>query len=130
MASETSISVALKEEESIKEGIYVPDGIVPVCQCGCLIQEGADNIDINTEIIDDKDTFQEFQKRFPFVRHNLKLFQKLWENVLEFLVPLALRTVGMTFVSLKEEESIKEGVLCPRWHCSRLSRGMSHTRGC
>jgi hypothetical protein len=28
----------------------------------------------------------------------LKLFQKLWENVLEFLVPLALRTVGMTFV--------------------------------
>jgi hypothetical protein len=25
-------------------------------------------------------------------------FQKLWENVLEFLVPLALRTVGMTFV--------------------------------
>jgi hypothetical protein len=37
--------------------IYVPDGIVPVCQCGCLIQEGADNIDINTEIIDGKDTF-------------------------------------------------------------------------
>jgi hypothetical protein len=50
-------SVALKEEESIKEGIYVPDGIVPVCQGGCLIQEGADNIDINTEIIDGKDTF-------------------------------------------------------------------------
>ena len=50
-------SVALKEEESIKEGVYVPDGIVPVCQGGCLIQEGADNIDINTEIIDGKDTF-------------------------------------------------------------------------
>jgi hypothetical protein len=43
-------SVALKEEESIKEGVYVPDGIVPVCQGGCLMQEGADNIDINTEI--------------------------------------------------------------------------------
>jgi hypothetical protein len=57
----------LKEEESIKEGVYVPDGIVPVCEGG-------------------------------FVRRNLKLFQKLWENVLEFLVPLALRTVGMTFV--------------------------------
>jgi hypothetical protein len=50
-------SVALKEEESIKEGVYVPDGIVSVCQGGCLIQEGADNIDINTEIIDGKDTF-------------------------------------------------------------------------
>ena len=50
-------SVALKEEESIKEGVYVPDGIVPVCQGGCLIQEGADNIDINTEIIEGKDTF-------------------------------------------------------------------------
>jgi hypothetical protein len=100
-------SVALKEEDSIKEGVHVPDGIVHVCQGGCLIQEGADNIYINTETIDGKDTtlenFQyllkviskqpkEFQKRFPFVRHNLKLFQKLWENVLEFLVPLALRT--------------------------------------
>jgi hypothetical protein len=50
-------SVALKEEESIKKGVYVPDGIVPVCQGGCLIQKGADNIDINTEIIDGKDTF-------------------------------------------------------------------------
>ena len=50
-------SVALKEEDSIKEGVYVPDGIVPVCQGGCLIQEGADNIDINTETIDGKDTF-------------------------------------------------------------------------
>ena len=49
-------SVALKEEDSIKEGVYVPDGIVPVCQGGCLIQEGADNIDINTETIDGKDT--------------------------------------------------------------------------
>jgi hypothetical protein len=29
-------SVALKEEESIKEGVYVPDGIVPVCEGGCL----------------------------------------------------------------------------------------------
>ena len=47
----------MKEEDSIKEGIYVPDGIVPVCQGGCLIQESADNIDINTETIDGKDTF-------------------------------------------------------------------------
>jgi hypothetical protein len=50
-------SVALKEEDSIKEGVYVPDGIVPVCQGGCLIQEGADNIDIHTETIYGKDTF-------------------------------------------------------------------------
>jgi hypothetical protein len=44
-------SVALKEEDSTKEGVYVIDGIVPVCQGGCLVQEGADNIDINTETI-------------------------------------------------------------------------------
>jgi hypothetical protein len=50
-------SVALKEEDSTKEGVYVIDGIVPVCQGGCLIQEGADNIDINTETIYGKDTF-------------------------------------------------------------------------
>jgi hypothetical protein len=35
-------SVALKEEDRIKEGVYVPDDIVPVCQGGCLIQEGTD----------------------------------------------------------------------------------------
>jgi hypothetical protein len=28
-------SVVLKEEDSIKEGVYVSDGIVPVCQGGC-----------------------------------------------------------------------------------------------
>ena len=44
----------LKEEDSIKEGVHVPDGIVPVSQGGCLIQGGADNIDINTETIDGK----------------------------------------------------------------------------
>jgi hypothetical protein len=58
-------SVALKEEDRIKEGVYVPDGIVPVCQGGCLIQEGADNIYINTETIDGKDTFH-FMARAVF----------------------------------------------------------------
>jgi hypothetical protein len=43
--------------ENVLEGVYVPDGIVPVCQGGCLIQEGADNIDINTEKINGKNTF-------------------------------------------------------------------------
>jgi hypothetical protein len=30
-------NVALKEEDGIKEGVYVPDAIVPVCQGGCLM---------------------------------------------------------------------------------------------
>jgi hypothetical protein len=70
---------------------------------GCLIQEGADNIDINTEIIDGKDSLSSTPITYRLmyatgVWPNLKLFQKLWENVLEFLIPLALRTLGMTFV--------------------------------
>jgi hypothetical protein len=35
----------------------VPDGIIPTHQGGDLIQEGADNIDINTETVDGKNTF-------------------------------------------------------------------------
>jgi hypothetical protein len=41
-----------------ENGRHDADGIVSVCQDGCLIQESADNIDINTETVDGKDTFQ------------------------------------------------------------------------
>jgi hypothetical protein len=66
----------LKEEESIKEGVYVPDGIVPVCQGGCLIQEGADNIDINTEIIDGID----IGKFSISLESDLKITQRISET--------------------------------------------------
>jgi hypothetical protein len=44
--------IAHNEIEKIQDGVYVPDGIIPMHQGGDLIQEGADNIDINTETID------------------------------------------------------------------------------
>ena len=50
-------SIAHHEIEKITGGVYVPDGIIPIQEGGGLIQEGADNIDINIETIDGKDTF-------------------------------------------------------------------------
>jgi hypothetical protein len=52
-------SIAHHEIENIQDGVYVPDGIIPMHQGGGLIQEGADNININTETVDGK-------KYFPF----------------------------------------------------------------
>jgi hypothetical protein len=41
----------------VGNGAFAPDGIISVQEGGVLIQEGADNIDLNTETIDGKDTF-------------------------------------------------------------------------
>ena len=40
----------------MESGVYKPQGLIPRPQGGCLIQEGDDNIDINTETIDGKNT--------------------------------------------------------------------------
>jgi len=50
-------SIAQHEISKIQDDVYVPDGITPLSEGGCLIQEGADNIDLNTETIDGKNTF-------------------------------------------------------------------------
>jgi hypothetical protein len=50
-------SLANHEIDKIKNGAYIPNGIIPFTSAGCLIQEGSDNIDINTETVDGKDTF-------------------------------------------------------------------------
>ena len=57
-------SIAHHEIEKNQDGVYVPDGIIPMHQGGDLIQEGADNIDINTETVDGKNTF-----------HSIAIFQ-------------------------------------------------------
>ncbi|VDI73510.1 Hypothetical predicted protein, partial [Mytilus galloprovincialis] len=53
----------------ITNGVYVPDGIIPIPDGGGLIQEGADNIDINTETIDGKDTFHSMARAVFQIRH-------------------------------------------------------------
>jgi hypothetical protein len=50
-------SIAVHEVENIENGAFAPDGIISVQEGAGLIQEGADNIDLNTETIDGKDTF-------------------------------------------------------------------------
>jgi hypothetical protein len=40
--------------ENRHDDVHIPDGIIPIREGGGLIQEGADNIDINTETIDGK----------------------------------------------------------------------------
>ena len=63
-------SVAAIELERIKDDTYAPSGIIPISCGGSLIQEGDDNVDINTETIDGKDTFHSmarvvFQQQEP-----------------------------------------------------------------
>ena len=45
------------EISKIQDDMHVPDGITPSSEGDCLIREGADNIDLNTETIDGKNTF-------------------------------------------------------------------------
>jgi hypothetical protein len=49
-------SLADHEINKIENGTYIPHGICSLPGEVTLIQEGADNVDINTETIDGKDT--------------------------------------------------------------------------
>ena len=51
------ISVGKGEVDRIRSGVYIPSGIIPINEGGCMVQEGDDNIDINCETIDGKNTF-------------------------------------------------------------------------
>ena len=50
-------SVGKGEVDRIRSGVYIPSGIIPINEGGCMVQEGDDNIDINCETIDGKNTF-------------------------------------------------------------------------
>jgi len=50
-------SVANHGIEHINGDRYIPFGIRPITQGGHLIQEDSDNIDINAETVDGKNTF-------------------------------------------------------------------------
>ena len=50
-------SAAKSEVDRFQNGVYVPSGIVSVAIGGSLVQEVDDNVDVNTETIDGKDTF-------------------------------------------------------------------------
>jgi imidazole glycerol phosphate synthase subunit HisF len=50
-------SIVHHEMEKRHDDVHVPDGIIPIREGRGLIQDGADNIDINTETIDGKNTF-------------------------------------------------------------------------
>lgn len=50
-------SDANHEIDGISGDRYIPGGILPISEGGHLIQEGSDNIDLNTETLDGKNTF-------------------------------------------------------------------------
>lgn len=50
-------AVGEKEQEKNEGQVNIPHGLIPRQEGGSLIQEGADNIDINCETIDGKGTF-------------------------------------------------------------------------
>ena len=52
-----STAVGNDQVQRMQAETYLPSGIIPVVENGCLIQEGDDNVDINTETVDGKNTF-------------------------------------------------------------------------
>lgn len=50
-------TLAQEEMEKVQSGNFIPKGIIKRSEGGALIHEGDDNIDINTETIDGKNTF-------------------------------------------------------------------------
>ena len=55
--------------EKRHDDVHVPDGIIPIREGRGLIQDGADNIDINTETIDGKSTFHSMTRAVFQIRH-------------------------------------------------------------
>jgi hypothetical protein len=55
--------------EKRHDDVHVPDGIIPIREGRGLIQDGADNIDINTETIDGKNTFHSMARAVFQIRH-------------------------------------------------------------
>ena len=49
-------SVGKGEADQIRSGVCIPSGIIPINEGGCMVQEGDDNIDMNCETIDGKNT--------------------------------------------------------------------------
>ena len=64
-------SIADSEINKIEHDTYVPNGILPFNESFALIQEGADNVDINTETIDEKDTFHRWQELYSRFDHHM-----------------------------------------------------------
>ena len=49
--------MTVQQKQKFKDGVYIPNGIMSCADGGHLIHEGEDNIDINAETIDGKNTF-------------------------------------------------------------------------
>ena len=61
---------AATEQIDHNSDVYVPPEMLPISQGGALIHEGDDNIDINTETLDGKDTYHSIA-RVIFQKQNL-----------------------------------------------------------
>ena len=62
-------SIFHHEMEKLHDDVHDSDGIIPIREGVGLIQEGADNIDINTETIDGKNTFNSMTRAAFQIRH-------------------------------------------------------------
>lgn len=63
-------SLANLEISYLEENCHVPNGVVSYEEGGHLIQEGADNVDINTEAIDGKNTFHSMARAIFQLQEN------------------------------------------------------------
>ena len=85
-----SLTSATEEMKRIKEGVYIPTEIIARNEGGNLIHEGYDNIDINAETIDGKNTFHAmtrvvFQRQSPDTRISFASFSLREKKVVSTL---------------------------------------------
>ena len=87
-------SVTHHEIKHTNDDRYIPSGIRPITQCDHRIHEGSDNIDINAETVDGKNTFHALARvvfQFKYV-HELAVLN-WW--------PYASLTDALTFIKPK-----------------------------
>ena len=54
--------VAEEQMSRAEHGVYIPPEITPKTEGGTLIQEGDDNVDINVETVDGKNTYHSMDR--------------------------------------------------------------------
>ena len=69
-------SAAEVEIDKLQEAVYVPNGTVSITDGGNLVHEGDDNIDINADTVDGKNTFHSMARVVFWWYSSLQIVQQ------------------------------------------------------
>ena len=122
------LTSAADEIKRIKEGVYIPTGIIGRNEGGNLIHEGDDNIDINAETIDAENTFYAmarvlFQRQSPDICISFPSFPRGRRKSLQ---------LSNEIVSLTQDESFKKPPKRaePPSYCNPVEKIKSQIKSC